>query len=192
MFSLRQLFQLGTRLSFMREPVNLHWLASISREKVDINRRERIFVRMKTNVCESSQTINEEPTKKPLGKLEGKLKLAFTCKRCSHRNNNIISKLAYEKGVVIVRCNGCKNNHLIADHLGWFTEMKAYRNIERLLAAKGETVTKILNDVEGYVEVVPKEKSYFSEYVEEEGHLMEKKKSEICIEKKNYESSGDK
>lgn len=92
--------------------------------------------------------------RKELGKLEGKMKLMFTCKKCQTRNSKLISKLAYNKGVVIVTCTGCKNNHLIADNLGWFSEINNKINIEKLLALKGETVRKILNDKEGYLEAV--------------------------------------
>jgi len=92
--------------------------------------------------------------RKELGKLEGKMKLMFTCKKCQTRNSKLISKLAYNKGVIIVTCNGCKNNHLIADNLGWFSEINNKINIEKLMALKGETVRKIINDRDGYFEAV--------------------------------------
>ena len=53
----------------------------------------------------------------------------------------IISKQAYEKGVIIVKCDGCNNNHLIADNLGWFYDEK--KNIEDILKEKGEEVIKV-------------------------------------------------
>lgn len=98
-----------------------------------------------------------DSNRKELGKLEGKLKLMFTCKKCSTRNSKLISKLAYNKGVVIVRCDGCKNNHLIADNLGWFSEISNKINIEVIMALKGETVRKIADDKEGYFEAVTNE-----------------------------------
>lgn len=42
--------------------------------------------------------------------------------------------------MVLAQCPGCKNNHLIADHLGWFEDSSV--DVESLMAAKGETISK--------------------------------------------------
>jgi DNL zinc finger len=48
-----------------------------------------------------------------------KFQLQYTCNICETRNHHNVSRLAYRQGVVITRCKGCDNRHLIADHLGW-------------------------------------------------------------------------
>ena len=41
-------------------------------------------------------------------------------------------------GVVLIRCEGCDNLHLIADNLGWFRDEGV--NIEQLMKEKGKKV----------------------------------------------------
>lgn len=43
--------------------------------------------------------------------------IAFTCKKCDTRSSHVMSKQAYTSGTVLITCPGCKNRHLIADHL---------------------------------------------------------------------------
>lgn len=67
------------------------------------------------------------------------LAFVFTCKVCETRSIKTASRESYEKGVVVARCGGCNNLHLIADRLGWFGEPGS---IEDFLAAQGEKVKK--------------------------------------------------
>ncbi|KAI8894836.1 DNL zinc finger-domain-containing protein [Globomyces pollinis-pini] len=73
--------------------------------------------------------------------------IGFTCKVCNTRCHKSMSKQAYHNGVVLIKCDGCKNLHLIADHLGWFdSQKKAPGTIEEILKEKGESVTRLTLD----------------------------------------------
>lgn len=67
------------------------------------------------------------------------LAMVFTCKVCQTRSAKTMSRQTYEQGVVIVRCGGCKNLHLIADRLGWFGEPGS---VEDFLRKQGVEVRK--------------------------------------------------
>lgn len=101
----------------------------------------------KLNRAFSTNQANLLDSETALGKISTKLRLAFTCKKCNTRNDKLISKVSYTKGIVIVRCDGCDNLHLIADNLGWFKNPQG-KNIEEILAAKGETVKRFLDPSE--------------------------------------------
>jgi predicted PolB exonuclease-like 3'-5' exonuclease len=78
-------------------------------------------------VCDEPKSEGSDCPSKPLvPKATGRFQLIFTCKKCNSRNVAHISKLSYQQGVVIVRCQGCSVKHLIADNLKWFSDKKKY------------------------------------------------------------------
>lgn len=118
-------------------------------QRVTLRRRQTLPVYNPVRLCTVATNRIE------LGKLddlERKFQLFYTCKKCSNRNSHLISKLAYEKGVVIVKCSGCQNNHLIADNLKWFKDDKS--NIESILREKGEEVKKVSLDGSEIIELL--------------------------------------
>lgn len=44
--------------------------------------------------------------------------------RCQKRSEETFSKQSYHHGTVIIRCEGCRNLHLIADHLKIVSETR--------------------------------------------------------------------
>ena len=78
----------------------------------------------------------------------------YTCKVCDTRAAKTMSKQAYEHGTVLIRCPGCENLHLIADHLGSFGEEDF--DVAKLLQERGEDVTVIRDgDTLEFTQVVP-------------------------------------
>lgn len=105
--------------------------------------RQPLLITTNNRLCSTEVPTNRIELGK-LDQIDKKFQLYYTCKKCNSRNAHIISKLAYEKGVVIVKCNGCQNNHLIADNLKWFKDDNT--NIEDILKQKGETVKRVSLD----------------------------------------------
>ncbi|XP_074298488.1 uncharacterized protein LOC141629371 [Silene latifolia] len=69
------------------------------------------------------------------------LAMVFTCKVCETRSVKTCCRESYENGVVVVRCGGCNNLHLMADRLGWFGEPGS---VEDLLNTVGMTSKEVL------------------------------------------------
>lgn len=92
-------------------------------------------------VFESRQGTNSSAsrTQSP-GFVPGRYAIVYTCEVCELRSAKTFSKHAYTKGVVLIRCDGCKNLHMIADNLGWFEHGQ---NIEQIYARMGREMSKL-------------------------------------------------
>ncbi|KAL2016910.1 hypothetical protein VTK56DRAFT_2871 [Thermocarpiscus australiensis] len=66
--------------------------------------------------------------------------LTFTCKPCGARSRHRVSKQGYHHGSVLIACPGCRNRHVISDHLRIFGDARV--TVEDLLRARGELVKK--------------------------------------------------
>ena len=85
-----------------------------------------------------SYTFSEDDIKGTTRGRGGLLMMAFTCTVCDTKQARTFSKESYETGVVLIRCGGCDNLHLVADNLGWFKDGKT--NIEDIMKEKGSEV----------------------------------------------------
>ncbi|KYQ93536.1 Zim17-type zinc finger-containing protein [Tieghemostelium lacteum] len=89
-------------------------------------------------------------------RVEPKYYIEFTCtyvepgesKECGHVSKKTFSKHSYHKGVVLIKCDGCKKIHLIADHLGYTGFQNQGKTIEDFMAAKGIPVQRYKLDKE--------------------------------------------
>lgn len=86
--------------------------------------------------------------------------LTFTCKACSERSSHHITKQAYHHGTTLITCPGCKNRHLISDHLKIFSDTGV--TLEDIVKEKGQLLRKGRlgedGDIEFYDEVQADEK----------------------------------
>ncbi|KAF1816165.1 zf-DNL-domain-containing protein, partial [Eremomyces bilateralis CBS 781.70] len=77
--------------------------------------------------------------------------MTFTCKKCTTRSTHRVSKQGYHHGTVLVTCPGCKNRHLICDHLKIFSDSRI--TIEDILSDKGELLKRGVLKPDGDIEL---------------------------------------
>ncbi|RPA85287.1 zf-DNL-domain-containing protein [Ascobolus immersus RN42] len=98
--------------------------------------------------------------------------LTFTCKPCGDRSTHRVSKQGYHKGTVLITCPGCKNRHVISDHLGIFMDKKM--TLEDILKEKGESFQKGVLNPNGDIEIWPDADPSESEIAEDSAKIVGK------------------
>ena len=105
-----------------------------------------------------------------------KFLMMYTCKICSGRNANMVSKVAYYEGMVVATCRHCKNKHWIADNQKKLDFPAQFGNkIDEYLEANGEKVQRMsittaelennyLIDTDGVLTLFPKEAGQVNYY----------------------------
>ncbi len=79
-------------------------------------------------------------TRQRAKKQEPHYELTFTCIPCGERSTHVVSKQGYHHGSVLISCPGCRNRHVISDHLRIFGDKSL--TVEDLMREKGRLVKK--------------------------------------------------
>ena len=110
-----------------------------SKTKISVMVSDSIIVDDKDNV-----TVNLNLDNIPGMQTEGeKYVIMFTCNVCETRSARKISKRGYHHGVVICRCEKCRNLHLIADRMGVFEDESwdIQKHMQKLLEKQNISVS---------------------------------------------------
>ncbi|OBT75951.1 hypothetical protein VF21_05802 [Pseudogymnoascus sp. 05NY08] len=116
-------FKSAPRIAAFQKPISrpLHLLATPS-------------LRNAIKPFEIPRKTTEAPADQPA------YEMTFTCKPCSTRSTHRVSKQGYHKGSVLISCPGCKNRHVISDHLNIFGDKSM--TIEDIIREQGQLVKK--------------------------------------------------
>lgn len=121
-------------------------LNQLNSEQLKDSPADGIIIDSKKSEGECPKSISEasqEILRQFSDNVDTELCLTYSCRMCSARNSKTISKLAYLKGVVIVRCDKCQNIELVADNAKWIDDVNGKKNIEDVLAEKGEAIQNV-------------------------------------------------
>ena len=121
----------------------LHNTSSFARS----NFRPSFIRKALTHQTRSSTTlpISTFPSGRPQEDLQPAYQLTFTCKPCGHRSSHRVTKQGYHNGTVLIQCPGCKNRHVIADHLKVFLDQKStLEDILKKQTQDGKPLTSLI------------------------------------------------
>ena len=108
---------------------------------------------LKLAIHAASQPDGSSPLDTHLSDIPGaekggkKLAIVFTCTVCDTRSAKKFTEHAYNHGVVMVRCPGCQNYHLVADRLGFFGDKtEGGWDVQKAMERMGENVKAVTDD----------------------------------------------
>lgn len=129
--SAKRLSILPTRLCALSRRLSTRTITISARSSLN-EHRDRLFFPARNLSSSAVPSVGTE-----------KMIIGFTCKVCNQRTHRNMSRLAYTQGVVLIECPGCRNRHLIADHLGWFDMAQGEGwTVEKVLTQRGEQVRR--------------------------------------------------
>ncbi|QSS66214.1 DNL zinc finger domain-containing protein [Histoplasma capsulatum] len=98
-------------------------------------------IRTHSSLTDSKPVTPEDAAQNARRRAEERaFQITFTCKPCGHRSSHRISQHGYYKGTVLISCPGCRNRHVISDHLNIFMDKKS--TLEDILSEHGQTLLK--------------------------------------------------
>jgi mitochondrial protein import protein ZIM17 len=142
--AIAKLGRLGWVSSMRQTPALLH---RTTRQAQPLLFRERTtsfippFSRLAHNIprplrADSSATSDRLKAKRQ----EPHYELTFTCIPCGERSSHVVSKQGYHHGSVLISCPGCRNRHVISDHLRIFGDKSV--TVEDLMRDRGRLVKR--------------------------------------------------
>jgi DNL zinc finger len=122
---------------------------------------KKATVANKDDSSSAGVTLNDIPGSK--AGTSRKLAILFTCAICETRS---MKKFSESAPVVIVRCPGCQNLHLLVDRLGWFADDEHGKTFDIIQQAAQNNQRKSVND-DGVLELTLEELVGSQEKVQE-------------------------
>lgn len=100
--------------------------------------------------------------------------ITFTCRKCLERSSHKITKQSYHFGTTLITCPGCKNRHLISDHLKIFSDKSI--TLEDILREKGQFLKKGRLGEDGDIEFYDETNNEIGQQLAQQGDAQAKGK----------------